>query len=109
MKNILFVCSQNRLRSPTAEQVFSGRPDLEVSSAGTNNDAENPLTSELIKWADVIVVMEKMHRTKVQKRFRSSLNGKRMICLDIPDDFIFMDPALVALLEERLARHLPTG
>jgi len=109
VKNILFVCSQNRLRSPTAEQVFSGRPDLEVSSAGTNNDAENPLTSELIKWADVIVVMEKMHRTKVQKRFRSSLNGKRMICLDIPDDFIFMDPALVALLEERLARHLPTG
>ncbi|MFP5435064.1 MAG: low molecular weight protein tyrosine phosphatase family protein [Alphaproteobacteria bacterium] len=109
MKNILFVCSQNRLRSPTAEQVFSGRPDLEVSSAGTNNDAENPLTSELIKWADVIVVMEKMHRTKVQKRFRSSLNGKRMICLDIPDEFVFMDPALVALLEERLARHLPTG
>ena len=93
----------------TAEQVFSGRPDLEVSSAGTNNDAENPLTSELIKWADVIVVMEKMHRTKVQKRFRSSLNGKRMICLDIPDEFVFIDPALVALLEERLARHLPTG
>ena len=109
VKNILFVCSQNRLRSPTAEQVFSGRPDLEVSSAGTNNDAENPLTSELIKWADVIVVMEKMHRTKVQKRFRSSLNGKRMICLDIPNEFVFMDPALVALLEERLARHLPTG
>ncbi|KQN10264.1 hypothetical protein ASE85_02225 [Sphingobium sp. Leaf26] len=109
MKNVLFVCSQNRLRSPTAEQIFSGRSDLEVSSAGTNNDAENPLTSELIKWADVIVVMEKMHRTKVQKRFRSSLNGKRMICLDIPDDFVFMDPALVALLEERLARHLPTG
>ncbi len=109
MQNILFVCSQNRLRSPTAEQVFSQRPDLEVASAGTNNDAENPITSELIKWADVIVVMEKMHRTKVQKRFRSSLNGKRLICLDIPDNFAFMDPALVALLEKRLAPHLPTG
>ena len=109
MQNILFVCSQDRLRSPTAEQVFSQRPDLEVASAGTNNDAENPITSELIKWADVIVVMEKMHRTKVQKRFRSSLNGKRLICLDIPDNFAFMDPALVALLEKRLAPHLPTG
>lgn len=109
MKNVLFVCSQNRLRSPTAEQVFSRRPDLEVASAGTNNDAENPLTSELIKWADVIVVMEKMHRAKVQKRFRSSLNSKRLICLDIPDNFAFMDPALVALLEKRLAPHLPTG
>ena len=109
MRNVLFVCSQNRLRSPTAEQVFSSRPDLEVASAGTNNDADNPLTSELVAWADVIVVMEKTHRSKVQKRFRSSLNGKRLICLDIPDDFAFMDPALVKLLQTRLARHLPAG
>ncbi len=103
------MCSQNRLRSPTAEQLFSGRLDLEVASAGTNNDAENPLTSKLIKWADVIVVMEKMHRAKVQKRFRISLNSKRLICVDIPDNFAFMDPALVVLLEKRLAPHLPTG
>lgn len=109
MKNILFVCSQNRLRSPTAEQVFSSRPDLDVASAGTNNDADNPLTSELVDWADVIVVMEKAHRTKVQKRFRASLNGKRLICLDIPDEFEFMDPTLVKLLQARLARHLPSG
>ncbi len=107
--NILFVCSQNRLRSPTAEQVFSSRPDLEVTSAGTNNDAENPLTSELVNWADVIVVMEKTHRSKIQKRFRSLLNGKRVICLDIPDEFEFMDPALVQLLRTRLARHLPSA
>ncbi|MES2289465.1 MAG: low molecular weight protein tyrosine phosphatase family protein [Pseudomonadota bacterium] len=107
MKNVLFVCSQNRLRSPTAEQVFSSRPDLEVASAGTNNDAENPLTNELVRWADVIVVMEKAHRTKVQKRFRSALHGKRMICVDIPDEFGFMDPELVKLLETRLAGYFP--
>jgi predicted protein tyrosine phosphatase len=109
VKTVLFVCSQNRLRSPTAEQVFSSRPDLEVASAGTNNDADNPLTAELIAWADVIVVMEKAHRSKVQKRFRSSLNGKRLICLDIPDEFEFMDPTLVRLLQTRLARYLPIG
>lgn len=108
MKNVLFVCSQNRLRSPTAEQVFSSRPDLEVASAGTNNDADNPLTSELVTWADVIVVMEKAHRSKVQKRFRAFLGGKRIVCLDIPDDFEFMDPTLVKLLQKRLARHLPS-
>ena len=107
MKNVLFVCSQNRLRSPTAEQVFSSRRDLEVASAGTNNDAENPITSELVLWADVIVVMEKAHRSKMQQRFRSSLNGKRIICIDIPDDFEFMDPALVKLLKTRLARYFP--
>ena len=59
-------------------------------------------------WADVIVVMEKTHRTKVQTRFRSALNGKRMICLDIPDDYAFMDPALITLLTARLARHFPS-
>jgi len=108
LKHVLFVCSQNRLRSPTAEQVFSSRSDLEVASAGTNNDADNPITSELVHWADVIVVMEKVHRAKVQKRFRASLNGKRLICLDIPDQFEFMDPVLVKLLQTRLARYLPT-
>jgi predicted protein tyrosine phosphatase len=107
MKKILFVCSQNRLRSPTAEQVFSKRADLEVDSAGTNNDADNPLTPELVEWADIIVVMEKAHRAKVRRRFRNSLRSARLICLDIPDDYGFMDPALVELLEERLSRYLP--
>lgn len=107
MKRFLFICSQNRLRSPTAEQVFSARSDIEVASAGTNNDAENPLTEELIQWADFIVVMEKTHRNKVQKRFNRALGGKRMICLDIPDDYDFMDPGLIRLLEARMARHLP--
>lgn len=109
MKNILFVCIQNRLRSPTAEQVFSGRADLEVASAGTNHDAETPLSGEWVAWADLIVVMEKQHRSKVQRRFRASLRGARIICLDIPDDYAFMDPALVALLQTRLARHLPAA
>lgn len=107
MKRFLFVCSQNRLRSPTAEQVFSARSDIEVASAGTNNDAENPLTEELIQWADFIVVMEKTHRNKIQKRFNRALGRKRMICLDIPDDYEFMDPGLIRLLEARMSRHLP--
>jgi predicted protein tyrosine phosphatase len=107
LKNILFVCSQNRLRSPTAEQIYSQRPDLEVASAGTNNDAETPLTSELVEWADIIFVMEKTHRTKLQTRFRSALKSRRVVCLDIPDNYEFMDPALVSLLKSKLARFLP--
>jgi predicted protein tyrosine phosphatase len=107
MKNVLFVCSQNKLRSPTAEQIFSNRPDLDVSSAGTNNDAENPLSSELIEWADLIVVMEKQHRAKIQARYRAALRGTRIVCLDIPDNYGFMDTALVSLLKTKLARYLP--
>lgn len=107
MKHFLFVCSQNRLRSPTAEHIFADHPGIEVSSAGTNNDAENPLTAELVEWADTIFVMERAHRNKLQKRFRSSIDAQRVVCLDIPDDYEFMDPVLVSLLRARMARYLP--
>lgn len=107
MKRYLFICSQNRLRSPTAEQIFARRDDIEVASAGTNHDAQEPLTGEWVTWADVLVVMEKTHRTKLSRRFANHLRGKRVICLDIRDDYAFMDPELIALLETRMARHLP--
>jgi predicted protein tyrosine phosphatase len=106
MKNVLFVCSQNRLRSPTAEQVFAGRKDVEVASAGTNHDADNPVTHELVARADIIFVMEKAHRNKLQRKFKASLKKARLVCLDIPDDYEFMDPALVRLLEARVPRYL---
>lgn len=103
---VLFVCSRNRLRSPTAEQVFSTRRDLEVASAGTNHDADTPLTADLVAWADIIFVMEKAHRAKLQKRFKASLKNARLICLDIPDNYEFMDPVLVQLLETRVSRFV---
>ncbi len=108
MKHILFICSQNKLRSPTAEQIFSTRPDIEVSSAGTNHDAENSIDSEQIEWADIIVVMERHHRSKLQKRFGSALKSKRVIVLGIPDDYEFMDESLIKLLKAKMTRHLPS-
>ncbi len=57
-KRILFLCSQNKLRSPTAEAVFADHPKVEVDSAGLNNDAEVPLSEEQVEWADLILVME---------------------------------------------------
>ncbi len=98
------MCSRNRLRSPTAEAMFGNLPDVETASAGTADDADNPLTGELVEWADTIFVMERVHRTRVQRRFRRHLNGKRVVCLDIADDYAFMDPALMALLTGRMAR-----
>ncbi len=103
---VLFVCSQNRLRSPTAEQVFSTRADLECSSAGLNHDAGNPLGTELVEWADLIFVMEDAQRRKLRARFRAQLGRTRVICLGIPDDYDYMDPELVQLLERRVGPHL---
>lgn len=107
MKHVLFICSQNRLRSPTAEQVFAEHPGIECASAGTNHDADNPLTRELVEWADIIFVMERHHRDKVGSRFKLNLSNKRVVCLDIPDEYEFMDPALVKLLRDKVARFLP--
>lgn len=101
MKRVLFICSQNRLRSPTAERLFSNRPGFEVASAGLSPEAETPVSPELLEWCDVIFVMEKAHRNKLTRKFSPYLRGKRVICLDIPDEFEFMDPVLVKLLEAK--------
>ena len=106
MKRVLFICTQNRLRSPTAEQVFASWPDIETDSAGLGNDATTPLSSEQIAWANIIFVMEKAHRNKLSKKFKPYLNNKRIICLDIPDDYDFMDPGLIALLKAKVGKFL---
>ena len=104
---VLFICSQNRLRSPTAEQIFASWEGIEVASAGLANEAQNPVTPELLAWAQLIFVMEKAHRTKLAKKFRAYLGDKRIVCLDIPDEYHYMDPALVTLLKTKVPRHLP--
>lgn len=106
MKRVLFICSANKLRSPTAEEVFSSWPNIETDSAGLNNDTDVPLSPEQIDWAEIIFVMEKAHRTKLSKRYRSHLKGKRVICLEIPDNYQFMDPDLIKLLEAKVGRFL---
>lgn len=106
VKRALFICSQNRLRSPTAEQLFSSWPGVETDSAGLGGDASVPLSTEQIDWATIIFVMEKPHKNRLSARFRSHLNGKRVICLDIPDDYDYMQPELLRLLEAKAGRFL---
>lgn len=102
----LFICSKNRLRSPTAEQVFASWPNVETDSAGLGADADVPLSPEHVRWADIVFVMEKAHRARLSAKFRACLNGKKVICLDIPDDYTFMQPELVALLEQKAGKFL---
>ena len=99
---VLFICSRNRRRSPTAERVFSERHDLEVLSAGLAPDAEEVVTAEMLEWADMIFVMEKFHRARLQRRFGPHIRRRRIVCLDIADKYAFMDEALVELIEARV-------
>ena len=104
--NVLFVCSQNRLRSATAEVVFSTYPNLEVLSCGTAADAVTPLSADLVHWAEVIFAMENHHRDKIRKRYGKLLDGKRLIVLRIPDNYDYMDPDLVELLKRKVSAFL---
>jgi predicted protein tyrosine phosphatase len=79
---------------------------VETDSAGLAMDAEVPLSPEQIEWATVVFVMEKAHKNKLSAKFKSRLNGKRVICLDIPDDYEYMQPELIALLESKAGRFL---
>ena len=108
VRRVLFVCSQNRLRSPTAEQVFASWPGIEVASAGTDDSAQNPVSPELIEWADLIFVMEKRHRNKISRKFHSALKSRHIICLNVPDEYEYMDPQLVRLLKDIVPKHLPS-
>ena len=104
--NLLFVCSENRLRSPTGEAIFSKYEGISAIGCGTNSDAETPVSGDLIEWANIIFTMEKAHRNKVSKKFKHLLKGKKLVCLDIPDNYNCMDPELVRLLEVRVAKHV---
>lgn len=104
--NLLFICSENRLRSPTGEEVFSKYEGINAIGAGTNSDAETTVSGDLIEWADIVFVMKKSHRNKISKKFKELLKGKKLVCLNIPDNYDRMDPILVRLLENRVSKHV---
>jgi predicted protein tyrosine phosphatase len=106
LTTILFVCGKNRRRSPTAEAIFGGMNGIEVSSAGTSVEAECPVSADLLKWADRVFVMEQRQRRHLQAHFASALKDKKIICLNIPDIYFYMQPELVELLRAKVLRYL---
>jgi predicted protein tyrosine phosphatase len=104
--NLLFICSENRLRSPTAEAVFSNYEGVSAIGAGTNSDAETTVSGDLIEWADVVLVMEKSHRNKVAQKYKELLKDKRLLCLEIPDNYQYMQPELIKLLKAKVPRYV---
>ncbi len=106
LKQVLFLCSQNKLRSPTAERIFSNWSELIVASAGFNHDAEVKINADYVAGSDLIFVMEKRHEEQLKRRFSSHLAGVEVICLNIPDQYDYMDPELVKILLEKVPGYL---
>lgn len=104
---VLFVCSRNKRRSLTAEQVFATVPGWAVRSGGTEEAARIKVTAGALGWADVVIVMEKRHKERLRQKFPEAMADKRCVCLFIADDYEFMDDALVAELREKMGEQFP--
>lgn len=104
--NILFVCSRNQWRSPTAEKIYQNYSGLNVRSAGTEPSARIKLSAKLILWADIIFVMEKKHKQRIHDKFSDEAEGRQIIILDIPDEYKFMDPELIEDIKSKVDIYL---
>ena len=102
---VLFVCSLNQWRSPTAEVLYRNDARLEVRSAGLRTDAKRHLSTSDVTWAQVIFVMDRDQKAWVQERFRD-LQLPPIRVLDIPDTLVYMDPELQRLLREAIDPEL---
>ena len=104
---LLFIRSQNKWRSLTAERLFDAHPHYEARSAGTEPGARVRVTAGHLGWAETVFVMERRHADRLREKFADELRDKSLVLLRIPDNYRFQEPALVALLREKLAAHLP--
>jgi predicted protein tyrosine phosphatase len=104
LSNLLFICSKNQWRSPTAELLFKNHAVHQARSAGTSEKARIRVSQRLINWADIIFVMERKHQQILKQRFQT--NDIQLIVLDIEDNYQFNDPELINILENSLQRYL---
>jgi len=104
--NVLFVCSRNRWRSPTAEQIWRKHPGINARSAGTSASARHCVSAQDLEWANVVLVMEDQHRKRLLSQYGRILQHKPIHVLDIPDEYGYMDPELIELLESAVGAIL---
>lgn len=106
MKRVLFICGKARARAPTAAQIFAAREGVSTDFGGISRDADDALSADQIEWADIIIVMEPRHRTRLADRFGRLLDGRKVVSLGIRDRYTFMQPELIEELEEKAAPYL---
>ena len=108
MPKVLFVCTANLQRSPTAKDLFENWNGVwHTGSAGTMPFlGRNHLTQQLVDWADLIIVMESHHAEYIQTHFKT--NSGKIRVLNIPDRYFRNDPELVKELKNKVTPILET-
>lgn len=104
--HLLFLCSQNKRRSLTAEKIFDGYNGYSARSAGTENNSRVKVTSGLLGWADIIFCMEKKHVRRIKEKYPDIVCDKKVICLNIDDDYEYMDEELCGLLQSAVSEYI---
>ena len=99
-KKVLCVCSGGILRSPTVAWVLSNDPfNFNTRAVGAiQKYAMIQLDEFQIEWADEIVCMEEKHVAAVK---RLGAKDKKIICLNLSDDFTYRDPELIKIISKR--------
>jgi predicted protein tyrosine phosphatase len=103
--NVLFVCSRNQWRSPTAERVFRDDPRMSVRARGLSSKSSQQLGENDLSWANIIFVMENKHRSRITRQFRDAIRDTQLHVLEIPDDYEFMDSELIEVLQDRVEAY----
>jgi lipopolysaccharide/colanic/teichoic acid biosynthesis glycosyltransferase/predicted protein tyrosine phosphatase len=101
---ILFVCTENLVRSPMAEAIFNelqGRQGRHHAySVGISSHAPRRLTTRDIAWADIVAVMENWQRQMIQTRWPGHV--AKVAVLDVSDHFMAGDVSLTEVLEPKV-------
>lgn len=109
-KKLLFICTENLQRSPTAEELINTSQEFSnftARSAGTSPLAKNQITKEIIDWSDTIFILNEKydkHKTILLKKFPNT--KKPIIDLDIRDVYLKNDPELINKLKNKLINLL---
>jgi predicted protein tyrosine phosphatase len=90
----------------TAETIYKNNSDFNVKSAGTENSARIKINSKLLVWANLIFVMEKHHKEKLILNFPDETKNAKIIILEIPDIYRFMDNELIDEIRISVSEYL---
>ena len=114
-RKVLTVCSAGCLRSPTAAHILSSEPwNFNTRCAGTSQEyAIVPVTEALVIWSNDILVMDELQQSTIngiQNKLAEEMEDyeyKRVINLDIADEYSYRDPKLVEIMTEKFKQIFP--
>lgn len=96
--NLLFICAGNAQRSPTFENWFKEhRRQYNVKSTGTYYGYPERLTTNILKWADKLYVMDLEQEMFIQRKFPEYI--EKVSVIGCSDQYPRDSPQLIRLIE----------